>query len=230
LGAPDLHEVLERALFDASRGPRDAAVYLFERRFAESARQRWRVAIDSGDEGRAAIAVNALAYAAEAEDVDRLMPSFRHPVGRIRALALRGLVRAKAPRSEEFLTQALRDSSGLVVRVALRLLSKEGPLLDLHMLQQAYASAPSKAVRRQLLHGSRILGKWDTLAFLLPLMETEDAPFAATEIDRWLLSSNRRFTPPADGMRASLEVELRKLQEAVPSRQWVQLMGILTHS
>jgi hypothetical protein len=229
LRAPDLHEVLERALFDASRGPRDAAAYLLEKCFGESARQHWRAVIDSGEEGRAAIAVNALAFMAEAEDADRLTPFLGHPVGRIRAPALRGLVRAKAPRSDEFLTQALRDASGLVVRVALKLFSKEGPLLDLPTFQQAYDSVPSEVVRRRLLHGSRILGKWDTLAFLLPLMETENAPFAAAEIDRWLLSSNRRFTPVDPGMRAKLDADVRRLQEAAPSSRWVQLLGILAH-
>jgi hypothetical protein len=79
----------------ASRGPRDAAAYLLNQRFGESARQRWRAAIDSGDEGRAPIAVNALAYAAE-EDIERLTPFLRHSAARIRSYALRGLVRAKS--------------------------------------------------------------------------------------------------------------------------------------
>jgi len=229
-GRSDLLGVLKRIIFDASRGPRDAAAYLLDKRYGQPALKSWRAAIDSKDERKVPIAVNALAYTAEAEDVDRLTPYLRHPVARIRALALRGLVRAKAPRSEEFLTQALRDASGLVVRVALRLLSKEGPLLDMGILEQAYASAPSGPVRRQLLHGSRVLGKWDTLAFLLPLMETPDAPFAAAEIDRWLLASNRRFTPVDAEMRVKLDARVRKLQEATPNPRWVELLGILAHS
>jgi hypothetical protein len=230
LGATDLCEVLERAIFDASRGPRDAAAYLLNQRFGESARQRWRAAIDSGDEGRAPIAANALAYAAEEEDIERLTPFLRHPTARIRSYALRGLARAKAPRIEEFLSHALRDASGLVVRVVLRIVSKEGPLLEAHTLQQAYASAPSEAVRRQLLHGSRILGKWDTLDFLLPLMLTEDVAFASAEINRWLQSANRRFTPMDPRMRVKLEAYLRQLKETAPSPRWADLVGILVHS
>jgi HEAT repeat protein len=230
LGAPDLHELLERALFDSSRGPRDAAAYLLDQRFGESARQHWRAAIDSRDEGKAPIAVNALAYAAEEDDIERLTPFLRHPVARVRAYALRGLIRAKAQRSEDFLSDAIRDMSGLVVRVALKLLSKEGALLDLNTIAQAYASASSEAVRRQLLHCSRVLGKWDTLAFLLPLMLTGDAPFAAAEIDRWLLSSNRRFTRVDPLMRVKLVADVRKLQEAAPSPRWAQLLGIVAHS
>jgi len=230
LKSRDLREVLGREIFDGSRGARDAAAYLLDERFGASARQYWRAAIDPGDEGKAPIAVNALAYAAEAEDVDRLTPFLRHALGRVRANALRGLLRAKALRSEEFLTDALRDASGLVVRVALRLLSKEGPLLELHTLQQAYAASPSEAVRRQLLHGSRILGKWDALAFLLPLMLSDDAAFAGAEIDRWLQSSNRRFTPLDSGMRESLEGDLRKLQEIAANQWWTELLGILSHS
>jgi hypothetical protein len=230
LGAPDLQEALERALFDASRGPRDAAAFLLDQRFGESAPQHWRAAIDSGDEGKAPIAVNALAYAAEGGDIERLTPYLRHPIARTRASALRGLIRAKAQRSEDFLSNALRDMSGLVVRVALRLLSKEGPLLDLNTLAQAYASASSEAVRRQLIHGSRVLGKWDTLAFLLPLVLTEDAAFASAEIERWFRSSNRRFTPLDLSMGMKLEADVRKLQEGAPSPRWIELLAILAHA
>jgi hypothetical protein len=174
--------------------------------------------------------VNALAYAAEEEDIERLTRFLRHPAARIRLYALRGLVRAKAPRSEEFLSQALRDASGLVVRFACNLLSKEGQLLDLRTLENAFALAPSEAVRRQLLHGSRLLGKWDTLAFLLPLMASADAAIASEEINRWFQSANRRFTPLDSRVRESLETQLQKLDEAAPSQRWAQLKGILAHS
>jgi hypothetical protein len=230
LGATDLREVLERALFDVSRGARDAAAYLLNERFGESARQRWRAAIDSRDERRAPIAVIALAYAAEEEDAERLTPFLEHAAARIRAFALRGLVRAKAPRSEEFLARGLRDPSGLVVRVALKLFSKEGPSLDLFTLEHAYASAPSEAVRRRLLHGSRVLGKWETLSFLLPLMSSADAAITSGEINRWLQASNRRFTPLDSAVRVKLAGELRRLQDSAPSPRWAELKGILLHS
>ena len=71
--------------------------------------------------------------------------------------------------------RALRDQSGLVVRRALSLLAKEGQLLGCAELQQAYASAQSERVRRQLIRAARLMGKWDALVFLLPLLSTSDA-------------------------------------------------------
>ena len=73
-------------------------------------------------------------------------------------------------------------------------------------------------------------GFLDALAFLLPLMLSDDAAFAGAEIDRWLQSSNRRFTPLDSGMRESLEGDLRKLQEIAPNQWWTELLGILSHS
>jgi hypothetical protein len=85
-------------------------------------------------------------------------------------------------------------------------------------------------VRRQLLHESRFLGKWETLAFLLPLMETEDEAVASVEIDRWMQSANRQFTAPESAMRGRLEAALRVLQSSNPSPRWAYLLGILAHS
>jgi hypothetical protein len=61
-------------------------------------------------------------------------------------------------------------------------------------------------------------------------MSTTDAAIASEEIDRWFQSANRLFTPLDPGVRVSLEVQLRKLQETVSSRRWPDIAGILAHS
>jgi hypothetical protein len=101
---------------------------LLERLFNLSARERWRRAIDARDSKLGRVAVTAMSYVAELEDVERLAPFLNDSVARIRAAALRGLVRAKANRCDEYFMSGLRDQSGLVVRCALTLLSREGQL------------------------------------------------------------------------------------------------------
>jgi len=59
---------------------------------------------------------------------------------------------------------------------------------------------------------------------------TEDAPFAAAEVDRWLQSSNRRFTPLESDMRQKLEAYVSNLQVTAPSPRWDELKRILAHS
>jgi hypothetical protein len=81
---------------------------------------------------------------------------------------------------------SLKCKNSILMRAAGVVLSPPSSesLLELHTLELAYTSASSDTVRRQLIHGGRVLGKWDTLAFLLPPMETKDVEFAGAEINR----------------------------------------------
>jgi hypothetical protein len=224
----DLRVELERAIFDSSRGPRDAAAYWLGRLFHGSAPQRWRVAIDSRDEAHVHIGVTALSYVAELEDVARLSPFLDHSSARIRALALRGLIRAKSPRADDWLRQALNDSSGLVVRCALNLLARDGQLLTRAELESAYGGASNDRVRRQLLRASRRLEKWDALLFLVPLLSSADAGIAGEEIDHWLEAANRRFTALDSGTRASLMAHLAQITPGGLDRRWQRLDQVMS--
>lgn len=230
LGSEDLSEQLEESIFDSSRGPRDAAAHLLESLFHRSALERWRQVIDAGPSKPLPVVITAMSYVAEFEDVERLEPFLGDPVARTRAAALRGLVRAKASKCDEYFMRALRDPSGLVVRRALSLLAKEGQLLGSAELQRAYASARSERVRRQLIRGARLMGKWDALVFLLPLLSTSDALVAHAEIDRWLESTNRRFTAPEPGIRMIITKYLQELRQSPDTRQQLQIAEIMRHS
>jgi|HubBroStandDraft_1064217.scaffolds.fasta_scaffold01793_12 HEAT repeat protein len=230
LGTENLREELEESIFDSSRGPRDAAAYLLQSLFHLSARDRWRQVIDAGPGERLRVAVTAVSYVAESGDVERLEPFLDDPTARIRAAALRGLIRAKAGRSDEYFMRALRDQSGLVVRHAMSLVSKEGQLLGRAELEHAYASAQSEAVRRQLVRGARLLEKWDTLRFLLPLLSTSEALVAREEVTRWIQSANRRFAGPDPEDRRVISQYLAELGQSTDARQRLQILEIMRHS
>jgi hypothetical protein len=230
LGSEDLREHLEESIFDSSRGPRDAAAHLLESLFHSSALQRWRQVIDAGASKPLPVVVTAMSYVAEFEDVERLEPFLDDPIARTRAAALRGLARAKASKCDEYFMRALRDQSGLVVRRALSLLAKEGQLLGCAGLQQAYASAQNERVRRQLIRAARLMGKWDALVFLLPLLSTSDALVAHEEIDRWLQTTNRRFAALDPEIRTIITKHLDELSQSTDARQRLQIAEIMRHS
>jgi hypothetical protein len=230
LGTEKLREELGESIFDSSRGPRDAAAYLLESLFQLSARERWRQVIDAGLSKRLLVAVTAPSYIAESGDVERLEPFLGDPAARIRAAALRGLVRAKAFRCDKYLVRALGDQSALVVRHAMSLLSREGQLVEPAELEQAYARAQSEPIRRQLVRGARLLEKWEAIRFLLPLLSTSDAPVAHEEVNRWIQSANRRFVAPDPETRRAISQYLAEFGQSTDALQRLQILEIMRHS
>jgi HEAT repeat protein len=229
IGPGDLRDVLEESIYDSSREARDAAAHLLGSLFEESARERWRRVIDSGAPERIRVAVTALSYVSETEDIARLEPFLDDPVASIRAAALRGLVHAKARGCDEYYLRALCDPSGLVVRHALRMMAKEGQLLGLAEIQQSHARASNERVRRQLIRAARLMGKWEALIFLLSLLATVDASVALEEIHRWLQLSNRRFTALDSETRATITKRLAEVGQSTDARLAAQIEEVMRY-
>jgi HEAT repeat protein len=226
----DLREQLGKLLFDASRGPRDVAVYLLDQHFKESGLKHWRDAIDSGTPYKRHIALAALSYAAAPEDVSRLQSFIREPSARVRACALRGLVRADAPHADQYLVAALKDSSAFVIRYALNLTSKQNQLFALKDLKGAFETAPSEATRRQLSFAARLLGKWESLEFLFWLTMTRGLAISGVGFDRWLVAANRRFTSLDENTRSRLLGLLQDVAARVPDARWSRIEMVLRRS
>lgn len=174
--------------------------------------------------------MTALSYAAEQEDVGRLEPFLKDSSARTRAFALRGLVRADAAHAEQRLVAALKDASAFVIRYALFLTSKQKQLFALKDLQAAFESASSEAAQRQLSLGSRLLGKWESLEFLLWLTTVEWWGISSVGIDRWLEAANRRFTTLDEDTRSRLLNQLREVAAKVPDNRWSRVEVILRRS
>jgi HEAT repeat protein len=222
--------LLEQALFDPARGPRNAAAYLLRTQFDESAIDRWRNEVDVASSAHFEVAVMALSEVAEPSDVSRLQSQLGHPRARVRAAALRGLWRAKAPELAEHLRLALRDSTSLVIRQAAKIYAHSAEALDQSVLEAAHGGATSKQTRLTLLHMARLLGKWESLDFLLSRVEDADDDLfvaIATELDRWIQVANNRFTPIADQARELLGSRVRHAQVVRPRYSWDQLVALL---
>jgi hypothetical protein len=230
LGAADLRQVLETFLFDASRGPRDAAAFLLNERFTGAALKHWRDAIDLGPSPYRRIALAALSYAAGPEDVSRLEAFLGDPSARARAFALRGLIRANAAGADQYLVGALKDPSAFVIRYALALTSKQKQLFALKNLKDAVEFASAETTRRQLTFGSRLLGKWDALEFLLWLTETRGLEASRVGLDRWLVAANRRFTSLDEHTKSRILSQLKEVADRIPDSRWSRIEIVLRRS
>jgi hypothetical protein len=172
----------------------------------------------------------SLSYAAAPEDISRLEPCLEDPAARVRAAALRGLVRADAARADQYLVAALNDASAFVIRYALSLTSKQKQLLALEDLKEAFEFAHSEATRRQLSFASRLLGKWESLEFLLWLSITRGLEIPGVGLDRWLVAANRRFTSLGEHTRSRLLGQLHEVAGRMPDIRWSRIEMVLRRS
>jgi hypothetical protein len=222
--------LLQEALFDPARGPRNAAAYLLRTQFHETPIDRWRSVVDGGPSLHFEAAMMALSEFAEPSDVPRLRLQLVHPKARIRAAALRGLWRGKAPQLAEYLRLSLSDSTSLVLRQAAKIYASSAEALDKSALDAAYGHAPSQQTRMTLLHMARLLGKWEGLDFLLSrVADADDDLFIAiaTELDRWMQMANNRFTPISAEARELLGIKIRNAQATRPRYEWAHVVALV---
>jgi hypothetical protein len=172
----------------------------------------------------------ALCEHSEPGDAPRLQPHLVNSKSRIRAAALRGLARAKAPEMPSHLRHALSDPTPLVLRQTARIHSSTSEALDESALRAAYSRAASVQTRSALLSMVRLLGKWEGLDFLLcrvPGADDEVFGVIATELDRWAETANSRFTPIAADARELLGNHAMRARELRPTYGWKRITALL---
>ena len=227
-GYDDLRAILETALFDRSHSVRDVAAFQLNALFNESALALWRRAFDEGNRGEAL--VMALAEFGEAEDALRLRSQLTRERGRIRALALRGILRVEAVDHNVLLQTALRDASSHVVGAAIAAYSQGLDQLNQDTLREALAHARTAPMRARLISASRLLPKWDRLQFLLDLHTScadTEVPLLTAAVKRWIGNANRSYTQPRPGHRLLIRHALENARCRHPATFWDQVVHLL---
>lgn len=215
--------LLQRAIFDPARAPRNAAAYLLRTALQRSALPAWRAAIDERLPNKSEIALAALSEHAEAGDSARLVAYLGHVKPRLRAMALRGLARTGSPDLVSILNTALFDRSARVVKQAIRLIDHLGEAIDRSILEAAYERASSASLRAVYVRAARLLAQWKSIEVLLTWAGQADAEtflVVTREIERWRRFQNRRFAPLPDAARAALMGRLTAVSAWRPSRVW----------
>jgi len=230
LDPADSEALLQQAIFDPARAPRNAAAYLLRASFQRSALADWRGALDEKASRREEIALAALSEHGEACDHQRLASYLTHPKPRLRVLALRALARMDSDEVLKHIADVLLDSSVRVVRQAMSLIRHRGEAMDRSWLEQGYARASNSRMRAVYVRAAQLLPKWQSLEVLLIWADRADEEAFVTiaqQLDRWLELQNRRFAPLSDGMRASLARYLAAVSASKPGHDWKRLHDVL---
>ena len=214
-GLPGVLEAMEAALFDASRGARDAAGHFLRNNTSIDPSQRWREAISAGDSARARVALDSLAPIAKPGDIALLLPWLTHSAGQVRATALRALFVAQPPDLPTRVAQALADPSVAVVRTATKFLQRNAHLCTDKLFRDAYANAANAPTRAGIVRAAMLAGKWETLdLYLTWYLQTSDNEqrHLVSAIAVWSATDKSRFTP----LPASMRTRLTELVEQIP--------------
>ena len=224
----DLRAHLEAAVLDRSPSVRRVAAYHLKERYGESALERWRKAFDS--DPNAAAMITAISDFAEAADETRLRKALHHSRGRVRALALRGLMRLGTPDLDAVLAEALADKSGHVVGAAVAAYARGIGDLNIGKLQHVLANSGAQSMRSRLIDASRYLLKWDRLEFLLTQYRTcsaEEMEHLDEAVKAWIAKANRSFTIPQSNQTNAIIVALETARKMHPARHWEKLSQML---
>lgn len=221
-----IEDWVNSALFDRARSVRNTAAWFLKNR-GDSALPIWRAAFDA--DTHLATTTSALSEHGDPGDIERLRHGFSGPNVRIRADALRGLHRLRAADCAELLTQALCGRSSFMARTALDLYQKGNDAPTRSMLEKALDDATSLSLRKRLIGASRLLGKWEGLAFLLyrHLCDDErDIAAVDTALRRWARDYNRSFTTATPSQRDEITRSLALLRSSKPSALIAQIKSL----
>jgi hypothetical protein len=223
--------IVNKGLLDLARGPRAAAAYALEHRFAQSPLDVWRAALlrEKGRERLAALF--GLCDRGAPEDVPLIAADAEHHIARVRAAVLEGLWRARARDLGPRLELALRDPAGLVVRRALDVYARSSEILDSGVLERVLSS-DGASTTKSLIRGVRLLDRWEGLRLLLQVANSTDSErrsIALGEIRQWLNGVNRRFTAPPGAILEEIQIRFSTMRRAEDAREWRELANIIDH-
>jgi HEAT repeat protein len=216
MGAPAL-PVLRAALLDRAAAIRTEARAAIARLESADLAEYYRERIDP-DAPRLAEAVAGLAETGAAEDADFVAPLLAHARPRVRAAALRALVRLSGDAAVPALTAAVGDESPGVSRVAADALRPRAARVDGSALAAWFAAGHAPHVRRAALGLLATRGKWDGIAWILQACGDAEPTVQATgmqHLRRWHQRFNRSFTQPAPAQQERIRAALEHAGDAI---------------
>lgn len=217
---------LQQALLDRSRSVRNAAAYLLNSKYGQSALPAWRAIVDGGTSADFLIAASALVEHAEAVDAPRIGALLSHPSARLRSMAIHALARLGGDDLAIQLDRALGDPSPRVLREVARGYSVGNQVLSPERLTEVIAARTTLSCRIALLQAARVLGKWQELTFLAGQAKEADSElfeYFRPHLDRWLERANSSFAPLPEDCRSQLLDDLEAARVVHPSYPWGRL-------
>jgi HEAT repeat protein len=170
------------------------------------------------DAPRLAEAVAGLAETGAAEDAYVVEPLLAHSRPRVRAAALRALVRLTGDAAVPALVAALGDGSASVSRVAADGLRPRAARADVAALGAWFSGDHAPHVRRNALALLAVRGKWDGIAWILQACGDADPTVheaGMRQLRWWHQRFNRSFTQPAPAQQERIRAALAQAGDVI---------------
>jgi HEAT repeat protein len=182
------------------------------------------------DAPRLAEAVAGLAETGAAEDADAVAPLRAHARPRVRAAALRALVRLAGDAAVPALVAALGDASPGVSRAAAYALRPRAARADVAALAAWFSNGHAAYVRRNALGLLARGGKWDGIAWILQACgDAEPTVHEAgvRQLRRWHHRFNRSFTQPAPAQQERIRAALAQTGDVIDPKMatWLRFVA-----
>jgi len=214
-------DLWKRALLDQSRSLREFARYSLKKLGYSEERiaANYRAVIANSPENLSAL--QGLAETGTQTDTDLFQRLLQHEFPSRRVVGIQGLTRLNAKSTIPVILPLLSDCSPRVVREVSQSLSRVSYLVAGEELMEIALHAPGSFARSHAVRTIVMLGKWQSLPWLLSIAsisESDVAAVAEEELLRWLTppKCNKVFTSPSSSEREMLISVLERARGHAP--------------
>jgi hypothetical protein len=204
---------MESALFDPHAAIRHAARRFLVRERAQDFAATYRQAL-SRSSGKALVATLAgLGETGSKADTALVLPFLRHPLGRVRAAAVRVLGKLDARSFLPELVEILKTDAGKPAQEAMTILRENVFFMPSERIWAALTSCEGARPKRSFLWLVASFSKWESLPYLLAAStwaDEEIAQGARFQLDHWFQRFNRSFTKPSPDQLERIRIAARQ--------------------
>jgi HEAT repeat protein len=212
---------MESALFDPHAAIRHTARLFLAREGDRDFAETYRQAL-SRTAGKSLVATLAgLGETGSKTDTTLVLPFLDHPLGRVRAAAVRALGKLDARGFLPRLVEILQTDAGKPAREAMLILRENVFFMPAERIWAALTTAESARAKRSFLWLVASFSKWESLPYLLAAStwaDEEIAQDARFQLDRWFYRFNRSFTKPSADQLQRIRIATRQAGHRLPPK------------
>jgi HEAT repeat protein len=223
---------LRLALLDPHVSMREEGRYELRKREEIDFAAFYRQALSSAGESELTTVISGVGESGAARDDSLLIPYTLHKSGKVRKAAIKAMSRLNGGAHLAVFINALQDEVPGVSREGQRALARKVTLVGGESLWEVFNATRYPFVRRNALYLLTLLGKWDSICFLIKATGDSDEEIASNVrlyIDRWLRQFNRRFTAPTGEqltrLRQALEENAYLFDGNLLEQLWFSMKG-----
>lgn len=212
---------MESALFDSHAAIRHAARLFLTREGARDFAAAYRQALPRASGKALAATLAGLGETGSKADTALVLPLLRHPLGGVRAAAVRALGKLDARGFLPELVEILKLDVGKPAKEAMIILRENLFFMPSERIWAALTAAESARAKRSFLWLVASFSKWESLPYLLAAStwaDEEIAQGARFQLDRWFYRFNRSFTRPSADQLQRIRIATRQAGDRLPPK------------